>query len=653
MKDSKEIKFILELFNSNKLIEAKKEINKQIKKNQKSSILLNILGAVYASENQINKAIENYEEAIKIDPNYAQAYNNLGTAFHKQNKVDEAILSYKKAIHLKNDFAEAYNNLGNAFRELDKPKEALKYFEKALTLKKDYAEAWNNMGAAYESLKDKNKALDNYKRAIEIKPDYAEAHNNLGMLLSELGRFDDSFSHYNQAIKIKPEYEKTYNNLGNLLNNIGKYDEATNAYKKAIKIKPNYAKAFSNLLFNLNYKTDFDPSLYLAEAKKFGLNCKPIKSSSYLQYNYEKKPKKLRLGLVSADFGNHPGGYFTLSTLKELRNKDFDLIAYSTTNRQDEFSPHFRPLFVKWNLIEKQQDEEVAKEIIKDGIHILMDLQGHSANNRLPIFMYKAAPIQASWLGQGSTGISEIDYFIGSPHITPKNEEKYYTEKILRLPQISQCFTPPNFDVKINNLPALENNFITFGCVNKLSKVNDEVINLWSKILLSVENSKLIIKNKNLENKKIFSNMIEKFNERNVKKNRLILLGESNTRKELLEAYNKIDIALDPFPFQGNTSTCESIWMGVPVITLKGDRYLSHFGESINSNLNMNNWIAKNYKEYISIAIKFSSDLNELSKIRMNLRKKALQSPVFDASLFASHFSDMLWSIWNDFSKKK
>ena len=136
-------------------------------------------------------------------------------------------------------------------------------------------------------------------------------------------------------------------------------------------------------------------------------------------------------------------------------------------------------------------------------------------------------------------------------------------------------------------------------------------------------------------------------------KNRLILLGESNTRKELLEVYNKIDIALDPFPFQGNTSTCESIWMGVPVITLKGDRYLSHFGESINSNLNMNNWIAKNYEEYISIAIKFSSDLNELSKIRMNLRKKALQSPVFDASLFASHFSDMLWSIWNDFSKKK
>ena len=214
------------------------------------------------------------------------------------------------------------------------------------------------------------------------------------------------------------------------------------------------------------------------------------------------------------------------------------------------------------------------------------------------------------------------------------------------LPQISQCFTPPNFDVKINNLPALENNFITFGCVNKLSKVNDEVINLWSKILLSVENSKLIIKNKNLENKKIFSTMIEKFNERNVKKNRLILLGESNTRKELLEVYNKIDIALDPFPFQGNTSTCESIWMGVPVITLKGDRYLSHFGESINSNLNMNNWIAKNYEEYISIAIKFSSDLNELSKIRMNLRKKTLNSPVCDSVRFSNQFSKMLWDVW-------
>jgi len=371
------------------------------------------------------------------------------------------------------------------------------------------------------------------------------------------------------------------------------------------------------------------------------------------KYTYENEPKKLKLGLVSADFGNHPGGFFTLSTLRKLRDKNFELIAYSTTDRKDEFSPYFRPLFSKWHSIEKKNDEEIIEKIFNDGIHILMDLQGHSANNRLPIFMYKPAPIQATWLGQGSTGIPEIDYFIGSPHITPENEEKYYVEKIIRLPEISQCFTPPDYDLKVNNLPALKNKFITFGCVNKLSKINDEVISLWSKILLSVKSSKLILKNKDFDDQNTCVNTFKRFEKNNIEKNRIILKGESKTRKELLEIYHKIDIGLDPFPFQGNTTTCEAVWMGVPVITLKGNRYLFHFGESINSNLDMQDWISEDYKDYISKAVKFSSNLDYLSQIRMNLREKALKSPVFDAERFSEHFSNMLWNIWKNFVDQK
>ena len=260
--------------------------------------------------------------------------------------------------------------------------------------------------------------------------------------------------------------------------------------------------------------------------------------------------------------------------------------------------------------------------------------------------------MQVTWLGQGSTGISEIDYFIGSNHITPKDEEKHYVEKVLRLPEISQCFTPPDFDLKIENLPAIKNNFITFGCVNKLAKVNDEVIALWSKILLSVPNSKLLLKNKLLNSKEIIDTTIQRFKKQNVKKEQLILEGESKTRKELLNIYNKVDIALDPFPFQGNTTSIEAVWMGVPIITLKGNRYISHFGESINSNLNMSNWIAENYEDYILKAKKFSSDINELSKIRTNLRQNCLHSPVFDSKRFSKHFDQMLWKIWKDFKKK-
>ena len=644
----KEIKFILELINLNKIVDAENDLKKKMLIYPNSSILFNIRGAILASKNVLDEAIINYKKSIEINANYAQAYNNLGIAFHKLNKIDTAIKNYKKALSLKKDFAEALNNLGNAYIDFDKPKDSLQYFNKALESNPSYAEAYNGMGAANEELGNKNDALKNYQKATEIKPDYAEAYNSLGRLYSNLSKFDESLSNFKKAIQLKTNYEKAYNNLGNLLSNLGKFDEATNAYQQAIKIKPDYPKAYSNLLFNLIYKTDFDLNYYLSEAKKFRLNCKTIKKLKFT-YKYETNPKKLRVGFVSADFGNHPGGYFTLGLLRELRKKNFELVAYPTIERKDELSHHFKPLFSKWRLIKKKDDENVVKQIINDGIHILIDLQGHSAKNRLPIFIYKPAPVQVTWLGQGSTGISEIDYFIGSNYITPKDEEKHYVEKVLRLPEISQCFTPPDFDLKIENLPAIKNNFITFGCVNKLAKVNDDVIALWSKILLSVPNSKLLLKNKLLNSKEIIDTTIQRFKKQNVKKEQLILEGESKTRKELLNIYNKIDIALDPFPFQGNTTSIEALWMGVPIITLKGNRYISHFGESINSNLNMSNWIAENYADYILKAKKFSSDINELSKIRTRLRQSCLQSPVFDSKRFSQHFDQMLWKIWKDF----
>lgn len=647
----KEINFILGLFSKKKLVEAKKQIDKDLIKYPNCAILFNILGAVYTESNETKEALKNYKKAISADSNYAEAYNNLGITFHRLENIDEAIDNYKKAINLKKDFTEAFNNLGSAKRDINKPYEALEYLKKAINLNSHYAEAYNNLALAYYDIGNKEEALENFKKAIKIKPNYAEAHHHLGTVLRDLTRFDESLSSYKKSIEHNPVVEKVYNNLGNLYNNLGNYNKATEAYKKAIEIKSDYAIAHSNLLLNISYKTNFDHEEYLRDAKNFRISCEPKEKFSF-KYNFEKNPIKLKLGFVTADFGNHPGGFFTLSTLRELKKKNFELIAYSTSDRRDEFSHHFKPLFLKWHSIENQKDDKIVKKIFKDGIHILIDLQGHSAKNRLPLFIHKAAPIQLSWLGQGSTGIPEIDYFIGSPHITPQDEENHFIEKIFRLPEISQCFTPPDFDVEINTLPALKNNFITFGCVNKLTKVNDDVISLWSKVLSSVKGSKIFLKNKDLDDKKVFAKTLERFKKNNINENQIILEGGSKTRKELLQAYNRIDIALDPFPFQGNTSTIESVWMGVPVITLKGNRYLFHFGESINSNLNMNNWIAKNHEEYVSKSLDFASDLKQLSKIRKTLRQIALKSPVFDSARFSQHFSEMLWYMWSEFKKK-
>ena len=609
------------------------------------------LGIISAQTNNFNKAKQLLNKAIQIQPNFIDAHYNLGNVQNELGEFEQAASSYQKAIEIQPNYANAHYNLGLILKKLGKFEKAISSYKKAIEINPNFIAAYNNLGIVFKELKEFERARNSYQKAIEIQPNYASAHYNLGNVQNELGEFEQAASSYQKAIEIQPNYASAYHNLGFLLSNLGKYDEATQSCRQAIKIKTDYAKAYSMLLFNLNYKTDFNPNLYLTEARKFRINCKPKKSLSF-KHQYEKKPTKLRLGLISADFGNHPGGFHTLSTLRELRKKNFELIAYTTTERRDEFSYHFRPLFSKSHSIEKKKDEEVVEQIVKDGIHILMDLQGHSAKNRLPIFMYKSAPIQVSWLGQGSTGILEIDYFIGSPLTIPKNEENHYVEKILRLPEIEHCFTPPDFNVAINNLPALKNNFVTFGCINKLTKVNDDVIALWSKVLSSVPNSKLFLKSTELDDQKIVENTHKRFKKNKIDKNRLILHGKSPTRKEVLETYNEIDIALDPFPFQGNTSTEEAVWMGVPVLTLKGNRFLFHFGESINSNLNMHDWIAKNYDEYVSKAIKFSSNLDELSKIRMNLRQIALQSPVFDAPRFAEHFSKMLWDMWKKLNKK-
>jgi len=647
--NQEEINFVLNLLSLNKLEEAKKEITKKMLQYKKSSILFNLLGAVLANQKNFDEAIENYQKSIEINPKYAQAYNNLGIVFHKKNKIEEAIENYKKAINLKNNFPEAFNNLGSAVRDSQKKKEeAIPYFEKAIQINPNYAEPFNNLGLIYQSLNFNERAIENYKKAVKIKPDFVEAYNNLAELLSEASEFEESLKSYKKILEIKPNSENTYNNLGNLLNSLGKYEEATTAYEKAIKIKPDFAIAHSNLLLNLNYEFNFDHNNYLKKAKEFKLNCSPKKKIS-IKYKYKKNPDKLRIGFVSSDFGNHPGGYFSLSTLKELRKKNFELIAYSTADRNDELSANFRSIFAKWNSIEKIKDEKIVENILNDEIHILIEMQGHSGKNRLPLFIYKPAPIQVSWLSQGTTGISEIDYLIGSSYITPKNEEDHFVETIWRLPNITQCFTLPDFDLKINSLPAIKKNFITFGCVNKLNKINNKVISLWSKILISVNKSKLVLKTKGLENKSVYKNILDKFKKNNIEEDRLILIGESKTRKEVLDIYNEIDIALDPFPFQGNTSTIEAIWMGVPVLVLKGDRFLSHFGESINSNLNMYNWIANNDEDYVDKAVKFSSDIQQLKQIRENLRSKALESPIFDFVKFGENFSEMLWKMWKNF----
>ena len=419
-----------------------------------------------------------------------------------------------------------------------------------------------------------------------------------------------------------------------------------------INAKHDYALAYNNMLFAQLYLEEADPKFNFSRAKEFRFSLKSINDDLLIKYQFNNKPIKLRIGFVSGDFREHPVGFFLLDTLKHLKNENLELIAYSNSLIEDGLSVKLKTHFTNWHKVANQSNMDVINEIRKDGIHILVDLSGHSDKNRLPIFINKPAPIQVSWISYpGTTGIPEIDYIIGDRFVTPENEREHFAEKIFRLPDMWTCFSVPEFEVEISEPPVIKNGYITFGSFNHLSKINDKVIFLWSQILKSIPKSKIFLKTKQLNDSYLKEKIISKFKENGTSLNSIILEG-SSSRSQLLNNYNKVDIALDPFPYSGGVTSLEAIWMGVPVLTKKGFRFVSHVTESINHNSGMSDWIADDEVEYVKKAIKFSANLELLIKIKKNLRQTAIESPLFNSALFAKQLNNAFWEMWNNFILK-
>jgi Predicted O-linked N-acetylglucosamine transferase, SPINDLY family len=279
-------------------------------------------------------------------------------------------------------------------------------------------------------------------------------------------------------------------------------------------------------------------------------------------------------------------------------------------------------------------------------VHVLIDLSGHTHHNRLPVFAWKPSPVQASWLGYfATTGVAEMNYLLADPYVAPSGEEDSFTETIWRLPESYLCFTAPVYDLDVFPLPALTTGYITFGCFNNLVKMNDAVVALWVRVLQAVPDSRLFLKTKQLNDPKVCNITRQIFTERGISPDRLLMEG-SSPRAELLAAYRKVDIALDPFPYPGGTTSVEGLWMGVPVITRRGERFLSHVGETIAHNAGLADWIATDDDEYVAKAVEHTADLERLAALRAGLRQQVLASPVFDAPRFARNFEAVLWGMW-------
>ena len=609
------------------------------------------LGVTLEAQGKLKESEASLRQAIALKPNYAEGHNNLGNILKEQGKLDESEASYRQAIVLKPDFAEAHNNLGVTLKAQGKLNEAEVSCRQAIKLKPDYAEAYNHLGVILQNLGRLNEAEASCLKAITLKPDHAKAYNNLGVILQKLGRLNEAEASYRQAMKLKPNYAEAQSNLGVILQKLGRLNEAEASYRQAMKLKPDYAEAHSNLLF-LYSGFMYESSHYLKKAREYGQQIAKSVVSKYSTWLCVGNTKILRVGMVSGDLKNHPVGYFLEEFLNQLDEFDFELYAYTTQSNEDDLTLRIKPGFTRWKSLVGISDVDAADHIYNDGIHILIDLSGHTAQNRLPIFAWKPAPVQISWLGYfASTGVAEIDYILGDPYVTPTEEANHFSEKIWQLPESYICFTEPEVDIDVVSLPALDKKKVTFGCFNKIARITDPVVRVWSEILHAVPTAVLFLKDKNFEVESIRESFYDRFKVNGIQKDRLILEGQS-PRSKYLAAYNRVDIALSPFPYGGGTTSAEGLWMGVPVITMQGNHFLSHLGESIANNTGLSDWIAVDEEDYVAKAIAFSTDLEGLEKLRSRLRAQVLSRPLFDAERFANHFKNALRGMWKRFEER-
>lgn len=553
---------------------------------------------------------------------------------------------------------EHYSDSGFAWKLLGESlylqgKDALHALQKATELLPNDADAFNNLGIVLTDLGRLNEAVSSCRRALKIKPDDARAYNNLGNALKGLGQLADAVKSFRRAVEIKPDYAKAHNNLGSAMQDVGQIDDAMTSYRTALKLQPDYINAKSNLLFALNYTASHPLAYCMAEARQYGQMVAEKVSRRFSAWRCATTPERLRVGLVSGDLRNHPVGYFLESLLERLDYSRIELIAYSTNPLVDELTTRIKPHFAAWKPLFGLSDEAAARLIHGDGVHILLDLSGHTQHNRLPMFAWKPSPVQASWLGYyATTGVVEMDYLLADPYVVPIGEDGNFTETIWRLPESYLCFTAPTYDLEVCPLPALSMGHVTFGSFNNLVKMNDAVVDLWARVLHAVPGSMLFLKTKQLNDRSICHITRQRFVNRGISSDRLLLDG-SSPRADLLAAYRKVDIALDPFPYPGGTTSVESLWMGVPVITRRGERFLSHVGETIAHNAGLTDWVAADDDGYVAKAVEHTANLEHLAALRAGLRRKVLASPVFEASSFARNFEAALWGMWQTLADKK
>lgn len=639
------------------------------------------LGVALYNRGLLRESLVAHQRALMLQPSNPSHHVNMAVSYLDNGDIERAESHAKQAVALKGDFVPAIVLLARTQMKQWQYASSRALLNKALALAPGYLAAraslvdlslaegklketeWecrkliaqdtSNAGA-FNTLVDSLTSQQNAEEALKFAEMGAARHpqnlplqNRLGICYHQNKRYADSIAKYQSILNQAPDFFTARLNIAGVCSQISSHSEAMEHYDLALKSPHIGADHVSNWIFAHLYDpvTTAEELLNISRQwafDQFG-DVKPFDS-----WKVDTSPDApLRIGIVSGDFREHPVGFFLESVLGRLSEMGVEINLYSTVLVEDEVTKRFISLADHWSGVYADSPDAFADKVREAGIHVLIDVSGHTAHNRLSVFARKPAPIQVTWLGYLATsGLDTMDYIIGDPWVTPPGEEQHFSEQPLVLPRSYQCLSEPDESPEVSDLPALQSGYVTFGSFNNFAKLNKGVIDLWAEVLKSVEGSKLLLKNQVLTDPAFQEKLTAQFAERGVEASRL-MLEPSRSREHILESYNRVDIGLDPFPYTGCTTSFESLWMGVPVLTRTGNRFLSHAGESIMNNLGMPDWIASNGEEYVRIASEKAADVQKLSETRAGLREKLKASPLMDADGFAKDFHEALMTARN------
>ncbi|MBI5556455.1 MAG: tetratricopeptide repeat protein [Deltaproteobacteria bacterium] len=518
--------------------------------------------------------------------------------------------------------------------------QAEKFYNRVLALDPGNAEAHHYLGVLAYQVGKQETAVNFIQKALHLNPHLANAHNTLGVVLRDLGRLDEASASYRNALSSNPDFTEAYSNLGNVLKDQGRLDEAVANYRKALSVNPDDPEAHSSLLFALNYLPDISQQEIREESVRWGERyAKKLvgEGVGHESRQEEGHCKKIRIGYVSPDFYHHPVGRFILPVLASHNRHEFEVYCYSGTPRPDAVTGNIKKHADHWLVTNGLNDGAMIRRIKDDRIDILVDLAGHSGGNRLMVFAGRPASIQVSWLGYvNTTGLPVMDYRITDDIVDPVGEsEGHYTEILIRLKNGFFCFSPPENSPEVGDSPVRQTGLFTFGSFNNLCKINDSVVSLWVEILKRVPRSRLMLKSKAFADENVKRYFGARFFNQGLDENRLILLPGSSFA-QYLQSYQDIDVCLDPFPHNGHTVSCDALWMGCPVISLRGERYAARMGADLLTRIGLSELIAENREQYVNKAVELAENSDRLDLLRSGMRTRVKEAPFCDAQGFTS-----------------